>query len=114
MICVSTACSGRRLFSQIFDSGRDDINDFFLNDASVYQEEPFRKIYVFVLEEAPGNIIAAFIVANANKTYSSSFFFVRFTSMCLQKVIPPCFYLHRYKMMMRKYIFFYENSYLCN
>lgn len=31
-----------------FDCSRDDINDFFLNDASDYQEELFGKTYVFV------------------------------------------------------------------
>ena len=41
-----------------FDCGRDDINDFFLNDASDYQEELFGKTYVFVPEDTPTNIVA--------------------------------------------------------
>ena len=45
-----------------FDCGRDDINDFFLNDASDYQEELFGKTYVFVPEDTPANIVAAFTV----------------------------------------------------
>lgn len=49
-----------------FDCVRDDINDFFLNDASDYQEELFGKTYVFVQEESPSNIVAAFTVANAS------------------------------------------------
>lgn len=49
-----------------FDCGRDDINDFFLNDASDYQEELFGKTYDFVLEDTPTNIVAAFTVANAS------------------------------------------------
>ena len=49
-----------------FDCGRDDINDFFLNDASDYQEELFGKTYVFVPEDTPTNIVAAFTVANAS------------------------------------------------
>ena len=48
-----------------FDCGRDDINDFFLNDASDYQEELFGKTYVFVPEDSP-TIVAAFTVANAS------------------------------------------------
>lgn len=49
-----------------FDCGREDINDFFLNDASDYQDELFGKTYIFVREEAPSNIVAAFTVANAS------------------------------------------------
>lgn len=49
-----------------FDCGRDDINDFFLNDASDYQEELFGKTYVFVPEKSPATIVAAFTVANAS------------------------------------------------
>lgn len=49
-----------------FDCGREDINDFFQNDASDFQEELFGKTYVFVPETSPGSIVAAFTVANAS------------------------------------------------
>ncbi len=49
-----------------FDCGRDDINDFFQNDAAAYQEELFGKTYVFVPELSPTTIVAAFTVANAS------------------------------------------------
>lgn len=49
-----------------FNCGRDDINDFFLNDATNYQEELFGKTYTFVTEQSPKEIVAAFTVANAS------------------------------------------------
>lgn len=49
-----------------FNCGRDDINDFFLNDAQNYQEELFGKTYTFVTEQSPEKIAAAFTVANAS------------------------------------------------
>lgn len=49
-----------------FDCGREDINDFFQNDASDFQEELFGKTYVFVPETSPESIVAAFTVANAS------------------------------------------------
>lgn len=57
--------SGETDFSN-FDCGRSDINDFFLNDAPDYQEELFGKTYVFVPEDSPCTIVAAFTVANAS------------------------------------------------
>lgn len=47
-----------------FDCGEDDMDDFFLNDASLYEEELLGKTYCFVTEKKPRRIVAMFTVAN--------------------------------------------------
>lgn len=51
---------------ELFDCGRDDINDFFRNDARKYQDELFGKTYFFCLPDQPERVVAAFTVANAS------------------------------------------------
>lgn len=51
---------------ELFDCGREDINDFFRNDAKNYQDELFGKTYFFCLPNKPERIVAAFTVANAS------------------------------------------------
>lgn len=51
---------------ELFDCGREDINDFFRNDAKNYQYELFGKTYFFCLPNKPERIVAAFTVANAS------------------------------------------------
>ena len=51
---------------ELFDCGREDINDFFRSDASDYQNELFGKTYFFCLPDNPKRVVAAFTVANAS------------------------------------------------
>ena len=51
---------------ELFDCGREDINDFFRNDAFDYQNELFGKTYFFCLPDNPKRVVAAFTVANAS------------------------------------------------
>lgn len=51
---------------ELFDCGREDINDFFRHDARDYQNELFGKTYFFCLPDNPRRVVAAFTVANAS------------------------------------------------
>ena len=51
---------------QSFDCGREDINEFFRNDALQYQDELFGKTYLFSPRDNLNQIAAAFTVANAS------------------------------------------------
>ncbi len=47
-----------------FDCGNDDLNDFFQNDALMYQSQLLGKTYCFTLDSDPKIIVCAFTISN--------------------------------------------------